>query len=107
MKFNFPATVFVETTTVTGQLSHVMSEVIEAQAEAAAGQEIDCDREAMDALHSLETYFRKRINEKGEQYVDNIITWVELKNRVRGYYPVDVQLKNIQQPSSLPSGVEN
>jgi hypothetical protein len=105
--FNFPATIYVETTTVDGQLSHALSEVIEAQAEAEACRQLDCDREAMDALHSLETYFRKRINESGEQYVDDIITWVELKNRVRGYYPVDVQLKNIQQPSSLPSGVEN
>lgn len=90
MKFNFPATRFVDENSAQQQAHHVMSEAAEVQEELDREGGVDVERvdlEMMDLWHSAESYFRKRIKERGEDYVNGMRDRVIVKNDVRGYYP--------------------
>jgi len=89
MKFNFPKVKFAATNSAGEQLDHFLSEVKEVreELEKGSGRDIElADLEMMDALHSLETFFRIRRAGRGARYVDGLRRKVVEKNRERGYY---------------------
>jgi len=85
VRHSFPATTFAASLPLEEQLAHVFSEVDEV---AACGPEISDELliEAMDLLHSLETFFRIVARLRGPEFVVDLQRRVYEKNRDRGYY---------------------
>lgn len=79
MKYNFPATKFVNTNTVEEQLDHIESELKEIREATTHKSRVE---ESIDLSHSVETLLRmfdKRDIKEGKLIVKN-------KNEKRGYY---------------------
>ncbi len=100
VSFIWPETTFVRKNTIAKQIDHVISEIDEV-AEAAeftdpAPQSQSGDgippamlplfRELADLHHSLETLWRVIAEAYGWEAVQALFSWIEDKNRVRGYY---------------------
>jgi hypothetical protein len=100
MNYLFPPTVFVQINTLGQQLDHALSEVDEIEAtgpllEAAEGDLAAHEAarrilevEMFDLIHSLETWRRILVNERGQEYVDGLVREVVAKNSAPGreYY---------------------
>lgn len=98
MRFQFPATIFVNSNTPGEQLDHIFSEIDEL---VDLGPELDAvldddqasnavrariEAEVMDLYHSCETFLRILDIYHGEGYVMKLWEQTEAKNRARGYY---------------------
>ena len=94
IEFNFPRTRFADENTAGQQLDHMMSEVEEIR-EACEDESIPIDdivMEIADLTHSLETYWRIMIAQRGKKYVANIFDKVIEKNANRNYYSLQKKL---------------
>jgi len=83
INFNFPAAKFVVLNDSEIQLDHVLSEAVEVSN---AKDQREEELEMVDLMHSSETYWRRKILEKGPAYVDQLIAETIAKNAARGYY---------------------
>jgi Mg2+/Co2+ transporter CorB len=94
IEFNFPPTRFVTENTLGDQLDAVLSEEFEVLAAvmdnyedlAEAVKDDHVLEEMVDKYHALETFFRKLIEDRGQEFVAALFDRVEQKNRDRGYY---------------------
>ena len=83
MKWNFP--VILTTRTADEQFKKVEEECNEYLTEVESGDISLQDKEAIDVLHSVETFLRLRFKGR-EQELDNLIQFTIEKNSKRGYY---------------------
>lgn len=86
--FNFPRARFVDENGIVGQAYHVESELSEVWETVTLPDILRTAEEAMDLLHSVETFLHI-LAEKHGVNLDVVSSSVILKNQARGYYVQD------------------
>jgi hypothetical protein len=88
--YRFPRSKFVDTTSITRQLLHIISEFFEIIVALIKGDLEHAIHESFDAIHSLETLIRKIVKKSWKQgdMVNPGLIGMEIitKNDKRGYY---------------------
>lgn len=86
MEYTFPA---IKTTrTVVEQFSKIFDELKEYEEAIESKSVEEQDKEAIDVLHSVETFLRLRFKGR-EEVIDSLIKNTIVKNANRGYYDKD------------------
>lgn len=83
--FQFPRARFADENNIHGQVAHIVTEADEAFRELNNPDVFTLAAEIMDTKHSCETALRI-LSERHGVNLENLRTYVEEKNRIRGYY---------------------
>ena len=87
MTYQFPRTIFADTTTLDNQITQIMMEACEMCRASADNEGLDrVVEEMLDTYHALETGFWIIEGLKGPGFMQTARDGVERKNRERGYY---------------------